>query len=495
MKILIDFDLLNIASIAPMLLLCGFAIFILCINAFFRDLSRVFYTTLTILALVLDIGIVLGYNGEISGFFDMVLVDGIALMSMIVILIASALFLPLALGGETFHEYSLPEFFVLFLFMLVGYEFMVSSSNLLLIFIGLETSSLALYTLIALHNRNRAIEAAIKYFTMGALGSGFFAFGAVMFYYVTGNFDINQIASVISAENLQNSLTLAVACVFMFSSIGFKLSLIPFHTWVPDVYEGSSAALAGFMSIVPKIAGFIVALRLFETLYRSGVEWIEIVLYIVAVLTMTLANVMALIQEDIKRMLAFSSIAHAGFVLCGIVIGTTMANSALFLYWILFTFANLGAFSMLWLTRQKHNKWHPRFEHPYDKFNGLIKTLPTAAIVMAIFMLSLAGLPPFSIFWGKMYLMSAAVNSGYIILAVIMAANSAIAIYYYIRLIVCMFLKEPKAEVKDPSVYLENVSNLLRFIIATAAVLCVVSPFVMKFGIEFITKLVASSGF
>lgn len=486
-----DFGALNFYSIAPMAVLCAFAIFILCISVITNELSTKFYTVLTVIAVVLDIGILFGYNGGVSGFFGLVFIDGIAILSMFIILISSALFIPLALSAKTFHEYTLPEFFALFLFMLIGFEFMVSSGNLILIFVGLETSSLSLYTLIALNNRNKSIEAAVKYFTMGALGSGFFAFGAALFYLSSGSVEISQIIS--SASYSQNNIILLLGCVFMICAIGFKLSLIPFHTWAPDVYEGASAALAGFISVVPKIAGFIVALRLFEGLMRVEVSWLNSVLYIVAVITMTLTNIMALVQIDVKRMLAFSSISHAGFVLSAIVIGSTQANISLFLYWILFAFANLGAFSMLWATRTRQNSWHKRYEHPYEKFNGLIKTIPMAAIVMAIFMVSLAGIPPFSVFWGKMYLMSAAINSGFIFLALIMALNSAIAMYYYLKLIVCMFLHEPI--IKDKSVYLSNVSNPLRIIIAIAAVACALSPFIIKFAIPAINSFVFLSGY
>lgn len=492
-RVNISMDMLNLGSIVPMMALGAFALFILLISMFKKDLSRSFYTTLTILAIILNLGIVFGYSAGQRGFFDTMLVDGIAILSMVIILGASALFVPLALGAEKFHEYSLPEFYVLVLFMLMGYEFMVSSDDLIMILIGLETSSLALYTIIALHNRNRAIEAAIKYFVMGALGSAFFVLGAALFYLVCGSLEIPMIVNAVKDSSLQDSITLLAGCAIMFCAIAFKLSLIPFHTWVPDVYEGSSSPLAGFMSIVPKVAAFVVLLRLFEPLMRSGVEWIEYILYAVAVITMTLANIMALIQIDVKRMLAFSSISHAGFVPCAIIISSTQANTALFLYWTLFLFANLGAFSMLWLTRNKINTWHARFEHPYEKFSGLVKLLPWAAILMAIFMLSLAGIPPFSLFWGKMYMMSAAVNSGYAVLAMCIAINSAIAIYYYLKLIVFMFLKEPITN--DPKIYLVNISNPLKFIIATAAVLCVFSPFVVKFATPIIAKLVFMSGF
>ena len=588
-------NLLNLASIAPMAILGGFALLMLAVSLFARTLSYKFYAVITILALALGFGLVFGYNSGIRGLFDVMLVDGIATLSMLIMLAGSIFFIFLSLGARSAHEYHTAEFFVLFLFVLVGYEFMVASESLMMILVGLETGSLALYTLIALHNRARSVEAALKYFIMGALGSGFFAFGAAMFFLSTGFMEISNIAQIAKSSNLQTSVLLFAACSFMIVSIGFKLSLIPFHTWTPDVYEGASSAMAGFMSVVPKIAGFVVAIRLFEALQSIGVQWLNIVLYAIAVLTMSLANLMALVQRDVKRMLAFSSVSHAGFVLCAIVIGSTQANAALFTYWILYAVANLGAFAFIWCVRQRRerslnlkfktqsvalnlnangessisnaklsfsqnhelgstrklnlgangenlacgewnfkaseqnskeneqnfkasepgaevipfgtetcelgaeiceqsSKFAARFEHPFEKFDGLIRTHPLFALCAAIFMLSLAGIPPFSVFWGKMYLLSAAVNSGYFALAVIMAVNSALALYYYLRLIVRMFLHEPREDAElDGS--LSAVSVQIKFAVVLASVACVLAPFLVKFITGAVNNFVFLSGY
>lgn len=584
-------NLLNLASIAPMAILGGFALLMLAVSLFARTLSYKFYAVITILALALGFGLVFGYNSGIRGLFDVMLVDGIATLSMLIMLAGSIFFIFLSLGARSAHEYHTAEFFVLFLFVLVGYEFMVASESLMMILVGLETGSLALYTLIALHNRARSIEAALKYFIMGALGSGFFAFGAAMFFLSTGSMEISNIAQIAKSSNLQTNVLLFAACSFMIVSIGFKLSLIPFHTWTPDVYEGASSAMAGFLSVVPKIAGFVVAIRLFEALQSIGVQWLNIVLYAVAVLTMSLANLMALVQRDVKRMLAFSSVSHAGFVLCAIVIGSTQANAALFTYWILYAVANLGAFAFIWCVRQRRarslnlkfktqspalnlnangeekenfisnaklsfsqdyepgatgelnlgangenlacgersfkageqnfkasepgaeasffgtetcepgaeicaqsSKFAARFEHPFEKFDGLIRTHPLFALCSAIFMLSLAGIPPFSVFWGKMYLLSAAVNSGYFALAVIMAVNSALALYYYLRLIVRMFLHEPREDAElDGS--LSAVLVQIKFAVVLASVACVLAPFLVKFLTGAVNNFVFLSGY
>jgi NADH-quinone oxidoreductase subunit N len=271
--------------------------------------------------------------------------------------------------------------------------------------------------------------------------------------------------------------------------------MVPFHTWTPDVYEGASAAMAGYMSIVPKIAGFVVAMRIFEFLIHSGIEWVQAVLYAVAVVTMTLTNIMALVQDSVKRMLAYSSISHAGFAMSAILIGTTQSNSALFYYWVLFTFTNLGAFTMLWVSRHKAKKgWGDmRYDHPYVKFSGMIQVMPINAVIMAIFMLSLAGVPPFSLFWGKMYLMSSAVNAGFVGLALIMALNSAISVYYYLKLIVYMFLRDPVTN--DGTIYMKNSSLPLKVVLGFAAFATVLATFMTNSLLETITHYVKMSGF
>ncbi len=491
----IDMASLNLATLLPMVITVVGALAILVIDLVSKELGKSFYVVISELFILLSLGAVFGFSGDTRGFFDVMLIDGIAKLSEAIILIASALFIPLALTSKRFHEYSYPEFFALFLFMIAGFQFMVASDNLIMIFIGLETASLALYTLIAMHNRDRSFEAAIKYFTMGALAAGFFVFGAMILYALTGSVEIHKISQVMVDNNFQPMAGVLTAMVFMIAALGFKLSMVPFQTWVPDVYEGASAPLAGYMSIVPKIAGFVVAMRLFEFLVHANVAWVQDILWVVAVVTMTVTNIMALVQDSVKRMLAYSSISHAGFVMSAILIGTTQANSALFLYWVLFTFTNLGAFTMLWVSRHKTKVGEKttRYDHPYEKFSGMVKIMPVNAIIMGMFMLSLAGVPPFSLFWGKLYLMSSAINSSFYWLAGFMALNSAISVYYYLKLIVYMFLKEP---IEDSSImYMKSAPVGLKVIIGFSAAMTLLATFMVSPLLTMITHYVKTSGF
>ena len=493
--ITIDFASLNLMTLAPMLVVLFGALVILTIDLIKSDLDKTLYTTLTILTLFIALGATLSLNINERGLFNTILIDGVSVLGQAIIIIASMLFIPLALTKRKFHEFSYPEFFSLFLFMVFGFQFMAASDNLILIFVGLETASLALYTLIAMHNTKLAHEAAIKYFTMGAMASGFFAMGAAAIYGLTGSVEMDTIAKVFQ-ERLNDAgilIPLIGGALLMVVAIGFKVSLIPFHMWTPDTYEGASAPMAGYMSIVPKIAMMVVAMRLFGIYLELDIEIVRDVIIALAVITTTLANMMALVQEDVKRMLAYSSISHAGFVLIAIALDTTKGYSSLFLYYGLFMFTNLGAFTVLWVSRHKFNIHHDRFHNPYSKFAGMIHRSPIAAIIMAIFMLSLAGVPPFSLFWGKLYVLSAIVDSGWYIVALIMALNSAIAVYYYLKLIVYMFLKSE--ELNGGKVVYANRALSLEIVIGIAAFVTVTSIFYIDPLLSFITNLVGASGY
>jgi len=485
---------LNFIALSPMLIAVAGALGILIIDLFKKDLDKTLYVILTILILFVDLGAVWGLHLNERGFFNLVLIDGVSILGEMLIVIASMLFVPLALTSKRFHEYSYPEYFALFLFMIAGFQFMVATDNLIMIFVGLETASLALYTLIALHNTVGSHEAAIKYFTMGALAAGFFVMGSAAIYAVTGSVELYDITRILQERSSESGLMVTVVggAMMLMVAIAFKVSLFPFHTWTPDVYEGASSPMAGYMSIVPKIAMMVVAIRVLGMYIDLDITIVRNVVIALAVITMTLSNMMALVQDDVKRMLAYSSISHAGFVMAAIALDTTKANSSIFLYYILFLFTNLGAFTLLWISRHKDKTHHTRYHHPYIKFAGMIHIEPVAAVIMAIFMLSLTGVPPFSLFWGKMYVISATVDAGYIWLAIVMGLNSAIAAYYYLKLIVYMFLK-PAPE-GSKTVY-NNRSLALEIVIGIAAFATITSLFYIQPLMHYITHLISASGY
>ena len=494
----INIDSLNLGTLAPMLIAIIGAISILLTDLFNKEKHKSLYVILVVLFLVFDLFTLLAHTGDPSGMFDLMLLDGIAILSQCIIIGGAILFVFLSLSKLRFQEFRYAEFFALYLFTVAGFQFMVSSDSLILIFLGLEISSLSLYTMIAMHNRMTSIEAAVKYFTMGALAAAFFVFGAMIFYGLTGSLDLSEISQIIvqenflSSENYSNYVFVLTGFVFMFAALGFKLSLFPYHVWVPDVYRGSTSAMAGFLSVVPKMAGFVVAIRFFEVFIASDDIIIKTMLYTTIVLTITVPNLIALHQTDIKRMLAYSSISNAGMAMAAIYIGTTQATTALFLYWILFTITNFGAFGMLWLNRGKEQR---DYESPYtfEKYSGLVQISPFAASILAMFLFALTGLPPFALFWGKMYLVASAVNAGQIALAVIIVLNSAIAAYYYLRPISYMFLKDPIEGANKK--FMQNASTPMKSVIGLCVFLAIVSVLAIEPLLNVITYYVTSAGF
>jgi len=493
----VDFASLNMQTLAPMLVAIVGALAILCIDLANKHLDKSLYIMLTVIFLLVDLVMVFGYSGAVRGFFDIMMVDGISILAQVTVLVLAMTFVLLAFSKQKLQEYRYPEYFALYLFAVAGFQFMVSSDSLIMIFVGLETSSMAIYTMVAMHNRMKTIEAAIKYFTLGALATAFFAFGAMIFYAITGTVELGKVSEILVNSNFNNYGLILLAVTFMLGALGFKLSLVPFHSWVPDVYEGSTAAFAGFLAIVPKIAAFVVVLRIFEIFISAGDTYVETALYIIAVVTMTMGNLMALSQTDIKRMLAFSSISHAGFVLAAILIGTTQATVGIFVYWSLFAIANLGAFGMLWINRNKNASIDGYTHNTVESYAGLVKKSPMLAAIFAMFMLALAGVPPFSVFWGKFYLIGAAVNADYIYLALIMALNSGIAAYYYIKPIVYMFFKEPVVieGAENNAKVMDNSTTMLKSIIGVFVILTIASIFLVEPLIEFASYYVQISGY
>jgi NADH-quinone oxidoreductase subunit N len=494
----ISLESLNLGTIAPMSIAIIGALCILLTDIFNKNKHKSLYVILVVLFLIFDLFTLLAFNGDERGMFDVMLVDGIAILSQCIIIVGSIMFVLLGLSKLRFQEFRYAEYFALYLLVVASLQFMVSSDSLILIFVGLETSSLSLYTMIAMHNRMVSIEAAVKYFTMGALAAAFFVFGAMIFYATTGTLELAQMAQVLSQEgylttlNYSNYVLILVGFVFMFAAIGFKLSLFPYNIWVPDVYQGSTSAMAGFLSVIPKMAGFVVALRFFEIFIHLNDPIIQTLLYVTVILTMTIPNLIALQQKDIKRMLAYSSISNAGVAMAAIVIGTHQATEALFLYWILFTITNFGAFGMLWLNRGKE---YADYNSPYTfkKFSGLAQISPFTASILGLFFFALTGLPPFALFWGKMYIIGSAVNAGHIALAVIIALNSVISAYYYLRPVSYMFLRNPEEGMNTK--FMQNATTPMKSMIGLAVFLTIISILLIEPLLNIINMYVSNSGF
>ncbi len=332
------------------------------------------------------------------------------------------------------------EYFALMLFATSGMMLMASAADLITLYLGLELMALSIYILAGfMRSDNRSNEAAIKYLILGAFSSGIMLYGMSLLYGMAGTTNLTGILAFLQNTDLANPV-IYLAMIMLVVSFGFKVAAAPFHMWVPDVYEGAPTPVTAFMSAGPKVAGFAVLLRVFLYSFAPLHAHATAIIAGLAVLTMAVGNIMALSQTNIKRMLAYSSIAHAGYALVGLAAGGPDGAASVMLYVCIYALMNMGAFGIVIMLR----KAGERGEEISD-FAGLGKTNRMAAFLMLIFMFSLTGIPPTAGFVGKFYIFKAAVQAGLVWLAVAGVVFSSISAYFYLRVIMVMYMKEPKS--------------------------------------------------
>ena len=343
------------------------------------------------------------------------------------------------------HELLRNEYFILALMSILGMMVMVSGHSLLTLYMGLEIMSLSLYALIAsARDRAVAIEAALKYFVLGAIASGLLLYGMSMIYGITGSLDIAQISNFARASTLasQQTLILNFGLVFLVIGVAFKLGAVPFHMWVPDVYQGSPTSVTMFLSTVPKIAAIALLIRLLiDGLGDLQHYWSDL-LMIIAVLSIALGSLVALMQSNIKRMLAYSTISHIGFVLLGFVTGVVEGYGAAVFYILVYILMSLAAFGSI-IVLNKNG-----FEaDQISDYQGLSKHSPWFALIILVVMLSMAGVPPFIGFYSKLFILQQVIAEGYVILAVIAVVFAVISAYYYLQIIKTMYFDDADKEI------------------------------------------------
>ena len=336
------------------------------------------------------------------------------------------------------------EYYALALFATLGMMLMASAADIIVLYLGLELMALSTYVLAGFIRYDmRSNEAAIKYLLLGAFASAILLYGTSMIYGLTGTTNLKDIAVYITHNGLAENPLLSVSMIFFAVAFSFKIAAVPFHMWAPDAYEGAPTPITAFMSVGPKAAGFAVLGRVFLVAFGSvGADW-SVILIPIAVLTMAVGNILALSQTNIKRMLAYSSIAHAGYMLLGIIAGTATGLSSVLNYMFIYAFMNIGAFAVVIMLRTEGFAG----ENISD-YEGLGKTHPAAAALMLVFMFSLTGIPPMAGFMGKFYLFMSAVNAGYTWLVIVAVLFSAISAYFYLRIVMLMYMKEPKEVVQ-----------------------------------------------
>jgi NADH-quinone oxidoreductase subunit N len=425
---------------AEVFLLC-MACAILVIDLFISDAQRNISYTLTLLTLVGCFVLTLMGSSEAQyAFNDMFVVDPMAALLKIGIYITVAVTLIYAQSYTRTRNMFRGEFFVLTLFATLGMMVMVSANHLLTLYLGLELLALSLYGLVALQRDSvAATEAAMKYFVLGALASGMLLYGMSMLYGATGSLKLTDIADVILSGSA-DKVVLVFALVFIISGIGFKLGAVPFHMWVPDVYQGAPTAVALFISTAPKLAAFAFIMRILVT--GLGADWLvaqwQWMLIIMAVLSLAIGNITAIVQTNLKRMLAYSTISHMGFLLLGILSGSDEGFASAMFYVVVYALMNLGAFGMILLLSRAG------FEaDTLDDFRGLSQRSPWYAGVMLLVMFSMAGIPPLVGFYAKLSVLWAVVDAGYVWLAVVAVLFSVIGAFYYLRIVRLMYFEPP----------------------------------------------------
>jgi NADH-quinone oxidoreductase subunit N len=337
------------------------------------------------------------------------------------------------------------EYYALLLFACSGMSLMAASGDLILTFLGIEILSIATYILAGFkRNDVRSSESSLKYFLLGSFATAILLYGIALIYGGAGSTNYQVIRELAALQGGIQTVTL-IGMGLLLVGFGFKVALVPFHSWVPDVYEGAPTPVTAFMAVGPKAAGFAALIRiLHQALPFLAKDWTAI-LWLLAILTMTLGNVVAVLQTNVKRMLAYSAIAHAGYILVGIVANSSEGFSAVLFYLVIYTAMNLVAFSIILSLSRKGDR-----SVRLDDYAGLGRTSPFAAAALSLALISLAGIPLTGGFIGKFYIFSAAIQKGYTGLAVIGVLNSVISVFYYFRLMVVMYMRDPAPDSVEP---------------------------------------------
>ena len=439
---------MNFTAVLPQIILVATGLVVLIAGAFKNGVKPRIAGILSLLGAVLAIASLcftsMKSQWPASSFSGMVMTDRFSFFLTLLICFIIILTILVSLSYENFFEkLNSGEYYALILFAGVGMIFMACSGNLILLFVALETMSIPIYALSGFHKSQlKSGEAALKYFLLGAFGSAFLLYGFAFIYGATGTLDIVKIAGFIKAHpEVLHVHFLIAGLVLMTVGFGFKISMVPFHMWTPDTYEGAPTSITGFMATGVKAAAFAALIRvILVPLAAMQESWIPI-MWVAAVATMTAGNIIALSQDNIKRMLAYSSIAHAGYILVGFVAGTEVAQSGMLFYLMAYAFMNIGAFAVVTLLGKKGEAYTE-----ISDFAGIGFKNPVMAAVMSVFLFSLAGIPPTGGFMGKFYIFTEALKSGYVWLVIIAGVNSVVSIYYYLRVIVVMYFQPQPSE-------------------------------------------------
>jgi len=430
------------AAALPEITLLVMACVILLVDVFLKEKHRFITYFLVQLSLVTVFALTLSqfqeYPVAIVTFSGNYIVDKLSILSKLFIYVFS--FFAFAYAREYISARKLirSEYYLLGLFAVIGMSVLVSGNSFLMIYLGLELLSVMLYAMIAMHRESRlAVEAAMKFFVLGGLASGFLLYGISMLYGLTGSMQIDEVAQLLRSHQ---DIVPLIAMVFVLAGIMFKFGAVPFHMWVPDIYQGAPTPVTLFIASAPKIAAFAMTIRLLiQAMPSLEVDWNH-VLIVVSILSMFLGNVLAIAQTNLKRMLAYSSIAHVGYTLLGVLAGpfSTEGYSAAMFYIVTYVLVVVGAFAIITLMSHEGEEFDA-----LEDFRGLNARNPWLAFMMLVLLFSMAGVPPTVGFFAKLGLLQALIQAHFVWLAVVALLSALIGAYYYLRVVMLMYFEEP----------------------------------------------------
>lgn len=438
--------------------------------------SKRFLPFISLVGIVITFAFVILQFGDtrsafsVTGNHTFLSLDNFSSFFKILILITTAFIVLFSISSQEVN--SCPdrhgEYYALIFGMVIGMFFMVSANDLILIYLSLELLSLSSYVLAGFVKTSlRNSEASLKYIIYGSASSGIMLFGISILYGITGSTNLHEINSLLQFPSA-TQLTFLISIIMIFAGIGFKISIVPFHFWTPDVYEGAPISITAFLSVASKAAGFAVLIRFLKITFAQGldksgywqmlsyIDW-QMLLVVFSIITMTFGNFAALWQDNVKRMLAYSSIAHAGYLMLGVAVLSDQGLMAVLVYFTVYLFMNLGAFYVVMLIANKINS------EEIDDYKGIGYSLPLLGTALGIFLVSLTGLPPTAGFVGKLYLFIALVDANMITVAIIALLNTVVSLYYYIRVLKAMFLVRSE---KTVEIHLSPLNYIVIFLLA-----------------------------
>jgi len=391
----------------------------------------------SLILLILNLFIVI-YNFDVKGyaFNQMLIFSKLSHFFIILILLGSILTILFSFNYLSKSNYNFGEFYILIFFSIIGMILMVSANDLIIVFLGIEVMSIPFYVLAGFfRKRIKSNESSLKYFLLGSFATGFLLYGLALIYGISTTTNFNKISFLL--PNLSQNLTFIIGVSLLLVGLSFKIAAFPFHSYAPDVYEGSPTTISGFFSSVGKISAFAIIVLIFYNVLNKEIIKIKEILIIISVLSMLIGSIIAIVQKDIKRMLAYSSISHAGYILIGIITQTNYGYYSVVYYLFVYLFMQICAFGLVSIIENENGD-----NTKIINYSGLGKNNPLLAFFLSIMMFSLAGIPPFGGFFAKYYIFIAAINSNLTWLAILGAIISVISVYFYINVIQVMYFKD-----------------------------------------------------